>query len=203
MYHRCCVYTRPHDGWVCDVMDPFIAPIYTRDVPHGPAEWASNRAGELVRKRDVRLYSFEAACDRGIEFIVNNSHHAYPTQRPNNWARQNVENWTRNYSWYTYKTRLKPWNIIFHIWYFEMCTREERKHRVWKKNIIQQQQQRMTTANKHFVLKCKTKRKQNAHFYANEKNLSVILLYFFLTRLLLSLCVHYTGCFFFVVSCNK
>lgn len=133
MYHRCCVYTRPHDGWVCDVMDPFIAPIYTRDVPHGPAEWASNRAGELVRKRDVRLYSFEAACDRGIEFIVNNSHHAYPTQRPNNWARQNVENWTRNYSWYTYKTRLKPWNIIFHIWYFEMCTREERKHRAWKK----------------------------------------------------------------------
>lgn len=203
MYHRCCVYTRPHDGWVCDVMDPFIAPIYTRDVPHGPAEWASNRATELVRKRDVRLYSFEAACDRGIEFIVNNSHHAYPTQRPNNRARQNVENWTRNYSWYTYKTRLKPWNIIFHIWYFEMCTREERKHRVWKKNIIQQQQQRMTTANKHFVLKCKTKRKQNAHFYANEKNLSVILLYFFLTRLLLSLCVHYTGCFFFVVSCNK
>lgn len=87
---------------------------------------------------------------------------------------------------------------ISYLVFWDVHERREETQSLEKKNIIQQQQQRMTTANKHFVLKCKTKRKQNAHFYANEKILSVILLYFFFNSVVVVIVRTLHWLFFFV-----
>lgn len=84
---------------------------------------------------------------------------------------------------YKYKTRsvTSEQNIIIHIleFIFRLCTNEEckernrtttKKHQQRRRRRQQRQRQRQQRLWINILLKCKTKRKQNAHFYANEMN---------------------------------